>query len=79
MLKTPGVKNPGPGNPAEKPSKIDSMQLEDGLVTFGRMQLKIQTNPKESSMVELFYLKFDRFTIMLLENIWNISYIPPPV
>jgi hypothetical protein len=25
------------------------------------MQLKIQTNPKESSMVELFYLKFDWF------------------
>jgi hypothetical protein len=28
---------------------------------FGGMQLKIQTNPKESSMVELFYLIFDRF------------------
>ncbi len=34
------------------------MQLEGGL---GGMQLKIQMNPKESSMVELFYLKFDWF------------------
>ncbi len=28
---------------------------------LGEKQLEIQTNPKESSMVELFYLKFDRF------------------
>ena len=34
------------------------MQLEGGL---GGMQPKIQMDPKESSMVELFYLKFDWF------------------
>jgi hypothetical protein len=40
----------------KKFKKIDSMQLEGGP---GGMQPMIQMNPKESSMVELFYLKFD--------------------
>ena len=42
------------------------MQLEGGL---GGMQLKIQMDPKESSMVELFYLKFDWFDHALGEYI----------
>jgi hypothetical protein len=71
------VKRPGPRGILQKDlQKIESMQLEGGL---GGMQLKIQTNPKESSMVELFYLKCDWFHNALGEYIWNISYIPPPV
>jgi hypothetical protein len=62
------------GNSVEKPSKNRLNAIRRRL---GGMQLKIQTNLKESSMVELFYLKSDWSHNALGEYIWNISYIPP--